>query len=545
MWWRTVILLAVPSGLAAADRTEQQMGECAASECFTPSPKKSASMLQVAAKGGSATGAVSAVSRMASRMAAAAATGHSAGMASGLQEAEALVDAFRGLSAVADKDPTHLSGVDKSALESVKDVVEKQIFENMQTTSNADQAEVDDYHAALVKCDTTRQAAQDGVVAGSLVTLKSARESHKLCRTAESEVSTKSSTALSDYQELEQIIPEPPPCTPYTKNLDSMAQYFNPETNPVLKWYKMYASMFEDKKAKSEAAGRERQSRVSSCDGLQRDTEQDYCSYKREVLSACGAYESCHKDSLGKYKEAKERVQKNEASRKAFHKSGHAVICHLEVVLKGLAHKTHESCTDDVAGLDSSRYAITYPAETDKAACDVSGVSSFPCDASWAAAEFSWMPPNVVAAACSRCASETPAPTPAPTAAPTPAPTAAPTPAPVTSCVIKSRDGSRTYQTCAPGWCDKLGYPSYNCGGGSACNGEAGIEKCKELLRKQEPMPSNGVTYQMLNHITDSTGSVCLGRLTLASKSGGVAEYRYPDGSWQGRGDRHNWFYCQ
>merc|ERR1719382_1006752 len=79
-----------------------------------------------------------------------------------LQEASALLSAFRSLGAVGngtDKNGTnnkthHLQDMDKDQLASIKDVINKTFFANLHNLNTEDQAEINSDHQLLMGCKT-------------------------------------------------------------------------------------------------------------------------------------------------------------------------------------------------------------------------------------------------------------------------------------------------------------------------------------------------------------------------------------------------------
>jgi len=338
-----------------------------------------------------------------------------------LQEASALVSAFKSLAAAGNGTNGTLKGVDKTQLAAIKDLINKTFFANLQNLSAEDQAEVTSDHAFLVQCGTPLRSSLSNDVANALAKLNASRTSHKHCRTAEAAAFMANTTAWSQYSALVQSIPPPPACPTYTQTLDAMEDYFDSAQNTQKKWYEDNAPVFAAKKTTYNNADQTLQSERTRCNGLQSTVEQDYCFYQVKLQTTCTTYKTCHRTNLGKYTATTARVRQSEATRKSLFKSGTAIICHLDVILTG--SKVHDDCTSEVSSVDTSSLDISYPAAPSKSTCDTTTVSAFPCDAGWIAAEYSWMPQGAAAAACSKCPSQTPAPTPQPTPQPTPAPT--------------------------------------------------------------------------------------------------------------------------
>lgn len=319
------------------------------------------------------------------------------------QEANALLSAFGALQA-ATNDTEHRKDIDEKLLVSIKETLNKTLFDNLKNQSAEDQAEVNADNNYLIQCDTLLNSSLSGTVAAALTALGASRKGHKDCRKNESAAFTANSTAWAAYLVLETQIPSPPACPQFTRKLDSMSKIFKPQDNAMLKWYEDNKPTFRAKEVAYQDADQTLQTKRTKCNGLQQAMEQDYCDYQTKLTSTCGTYVSCHQTNLARYRATKARVKQTEASRKSLYKSGRAIICHLEAVL---ARSTSHDCANSSANLDVSHLDIVYPVEPAQRSCDTSSVSDSPCDASWIAAEYSWMPQGTVAAACSRCPSET------------------------------------------------------------------------------------------------------------------------------------------
>jgi len=315
------------------------------------------------------------------------------------QEANALLSTLGALQA----DPND-NGINTTELDIIKETLNKALFDNLKLQSAEDQAEVNADHGYLIQCETDMNSSLSGTVSAAFTALGASRKGHKDCRKNESAAYMANSTAWAAYSVLETQIPDPPTCPQFTRKLDSMSNFFKPQSNAMLKWYEDYKPTFRAKEVTYEDADQTLQTERTKCNGLQQAMEQDYCDYQKKLTSTCGTYVSCHQTNLARYRASKARVKQTEASRKSLYKSGRAIICHLEALIAG---STRHDCANSSANLDVSHLAIDYPVEPAQLSCDTSSVSDSPCDASWIAAEYSRMPQGTVAAACSRCHSVT------------------------------------------------------------------------------------------------------------------------------------------
>mmetsp|Transcript_91045 Transcript_91045/g.283663 ORF Transcript_91045/g.283663 Transcript_91045/m.283663 type:complete len:230 (-) Transcript_91045:612-1301(-) len=197
--------------------------------------------------------------------------------------------------------------------------------------------------------------------------------------------------------------------------LSAMDAFFSFEDNGYIKWYLAKAAEFKAKQAAYDSANSALSAKHSEADRYQGNFENQYCSYKGQEIDMCSAYGTCRAGALASYDATTERVRLSEASRKAYLKSGHAVICHVNAIL-GKANKTHSQCEQELAGVDTAKLAMHFPSVPAAEQCDfTAAAASQPCDSTFRTAEYGGLPSDVHPTTCSRCTWESPTPSPSPT----------------------------------------------------------------------------------------------------------------------------------
>eukprot|EP00413_Alexandrium_margalefii_P010735 CAMPEP_0204526794 /NCGR_PEP_ID=MMETSP0661-20131031/8628_1 /ASSEMBLY_ACC=CAM_ASM_000606 /TAXON_ID=109239 /ORGANISM="Alexandrium margalefi, Strain AMGDE01CS-322" /LENGTH=625 /DNA_ID=CAMNT_0051532655 /DNA_START=30 /DNA_END=1905 /DNA_ORIENTATION=- len=340
-----------------------------------------------------------------------------------------ILAALRGLGESWGNGTTHLSNMDKQSLKDIINSITQTMFSNLDRLHSEDQTEVKSAHAAVVKCDTDRQSTLSGRVGEASVRTQAARESHLSSRTAQSALAIANTSSWSDYENLVSTI-TPPSCPTFTPTLPAMDVFFSSVDNSYIKWYMAKQVEFMAKKGAYESANSALGTKHSEADRLQRSFENQYCSYKGHEIDMCSTYGGCRMGALASYESTTKRVRLSEASRKAYLKSGHAVICHVKAIL-GEDNKTHSQCQQELAGVDSAQLDMLYPSVPAAYPCDFTAASaSQPCHSTFRSTEYGGLASNVHPTACSHCSWEPP--TPAPTSSPTMSPTPFPTPSPPT-----------------------------------------------------------------------------------------------------------------
>eukprot|EP00413_Alexandrium_margalefii_P017928 CAMPEP_0204529112 /NCGR_PEP_ID=MMETSP0661-20131031/9884_1 /ASSEMBLY_ACC=CAM_ASM_000606 /TAXON_ID=109239 /ORGANISM="Alexandrium margalefi, Strain AMGDE01CS-322" /LENGTH=818 /DNA_ID=CAMNT_0051535119 /DNA_START=37 /DNA_END=2493 /DNA_ORIENTATION=+ len=311
----------------------------------------------------------------------------------------------------------HLSGVDRKSLADVIEVIKQTMIGNLNQLHDKDQAEIIGDHASLVKCNADHQTTLSGVVAEASRRTQEARTSHITGRASESTLAITNSSKWSDYADLEKSV-NAPACPTYTSSLSAMDSFFNSEDNSYIKWYLTNQADFRAKKGAYDSANNALNAKRSENDGLQRSFETHFCAYKGKQIDMCSTYATCRANALARYNTTKENVRLAEASRKAYLKSGHAVICHLKVILEH--NTTHDHCEHELANANLTGLDIAYPSAPAANECtmDVAAASTnSPCTRSFQTTEYGDLASNVNPTSCMPCTWE-PAPTPAPTSAP-------------------------------------------------------------------------------------------------------------------------------
>mmetsp|Transcript_91053 Transcript_91053/g.283699 ORF Transcript_91053/g.283699 Transcript_91053/m.283699 type:complete len:433 (-) Transcript_91053:612-1910(-) len=325
-----------------------------------------------------------------------------------------ILAALHALRGSEDNGTSHLSNIDKKSLEGILDVLTKTMFGNLDKLHNEDQAEVNSAHAAVVKCNTDRQATLSGSVATASLSTQAAREMHLRGRANESALSTTNSSKWSDYENLITTI-KAPSCPTFTPTLTAMDVFFSSNDNSYIKWYLAMQAEYIAKKGSFERTKGTLLSKKAQADGLQRSFENQYCEYMGHQIDMCSTHGACHAGALASYKAAVNRVRQSEASRKSYLKSGHAVICHVKAIL-GKDNKTHSQCEQDLAGVDTAKLDMLFPSVPAADQCDVTAAAaSQPCDSTFRTAEYGGLPSDVHPTTCSRCTWESPTPSPSPT----------------------------------------------------------------------------------------------------------------------------------
>lgn len=451
-----------------------------------------------------------------------------------------------------------MSDAEKSSLE----IIEKMVG-NMQSASDTehaeDQAEVDRMRDLIQNC-TSHATASLAKVAAHNESVNSTRTAHATCREDEALARDAKDLACATYDS-HRGSNAPPACMPtalsaeYVKTDDSAKKKQMESCLEAAKsWLSPFYTKYEDCKSKKDAHTTNR----TECGSKQKAFEQAFCTYESKLEDACDAQRSCREKAIAARNAAHDGVKKSETARKADFAASRRLLCFLDVLRANNTHKEKTLNKCQKLEKQTSKYDIVYPAIPSPTDCTKEKTK--PCDSDWTSQQYetqAWHK-KANASTCQPCpmpatTTTTSTPTPSTTTTTTTATTTTTTTtitttaqvANVKSCIIKNQQGVKK-ANCNAGWCDFKAYPSYNCASGSVvgeCQGEAGIKLCKDKIKQKKPF-SNGKAYQLFNHVTGSTRSPCVGQLVEKPVTDGVKEFWFPHGDWQGRGDRHMWFYC-
>lgn len=301
---------------------------------------------------------------------------------------------------------SHLSGIDKVELEKVKNLIRGLLRDNMKKSHEEDQLEVDADFADLQNCSSNKDTALGQPANASLDAVNRAREMNRQCRSLESPLLSEQATSWELYSSLERTLPgKAPNCPSIPTTLSTMRTYFDPASNPYLKWMNETKALFKDRKQGYETAKRAASDKRQLCDEDQGKFERRFCSHRIYLTSTCSMYDTCYSTRLEKYKATKERVAGAEIQRKEFYKSSEAIVCHLNVIL-GKNGTDPSTCQSLLTDLSAADYHISYPEEPVKTDCSVSSVEVAPGTDDWISQEYSgegW-PANVQVADIQACA---------------------------------------------------------------------------------------------------------------------------------------------
>mmetsp|Transcript_44255 Transcript_44255/g.137822 ORF Transcript_44255/g.137822 Transcript_44255/m.137822 type:complete len:461 (+) Transcript_44255:70-1452(+) len=296
---------------------------------------------------------------------------------------------------------THLGGVDRDALSKILMTITQTLFDNLGVTHAADMSSLASAHAELVKCNTAKQSTATGPVSAATNATQAARIRHRESRSSESALATQNASAWAAYLLLETTIKQHA-CPTYVGSLSAMASFFAAKSNAYISWYLESQKEFDEKNGAFVNSTRALKTKRDEADGFQRSFMNNYCAYKGKQIQMCTTYSSCRADNLAHFRATLSRAKGNEKARKTFFMSGHAIVCHLKVLLR--KNKTHDDCKDEVSTYNASGYDVAVPAEPPALSCNTTAATSRgPCDQGFVQEEYGSLPSNVAVLPCSPC----------------------------------------------------------------------------------------------------------------------------------------------
>jgi len=148
------------------------------------------------------------------------------------------------------------------------------------------------------------------------------------------------------------------------------------------------------------------ENKTAECNGLQKDFEDAFCTYRTNLLAACGDLTDCYDNAVRNFQEIKDLVLESNTSRHVAFIAARQVQCYIRILMTdNLTFSALDEC--DHNAVDTSVLNLTIPELPSKSDCDTSFVDPYPCQDAWINSNYenkSWYKDsNISFDVCSPC----------------------------------------------------------------------------------------------------------------------------------------------
>ena len=121
--------------------------------------------------------------------------------------------------------------------------------------------------------------------------------------------------------------------------------------------------------------------KIAECNTLQSQYEQDFCSYRSDLLHVCSELDHCFEQISSLFDATNALILESNETRFRSFLVAKKVICYVDVLLRNLTINAIHQC--DNKQINTSELNFTFPPLPTKKSCDVNLVSVKPCDNAW------------------------------------------------------------------------------------------------------------------------------------------------------------------
>jgi hypothetical protein len=269
----------------------------------------------------------------------------------------------------------------------IKNLVNDELLPDLHKTRDAAQKIIDNNLAAIKKCNADSTERQTTVKSGVEAVTDTDRTTHAECRETEKDHLKNKTGRCAELDSFLNAIEEPAvlpdgrPRDRMVEYVEEMNAYFCPKGNTV--------ETLNDACTKAED---EHAAHQADCNEKQAVFELAFCTWRTELVDACGNLDTCHGDAVlawdSHVKATQELVKKWKTEFKALHK----IMCYTDVWLNN----------DDKTTVDADQYEKCKTTEEDdsvmevdpgtpeaKTACDLKPVETHPGSTNFPQVEYS------------------------------------------------------------------------------------------------------------------------------------------------------------
>jgi len=284
----------------------------------------------------------------------------------------------------------------KDKIQVIKDLVEKELIVDLQSTHSAADQQVTTNLASIVTCNTNGNTELTKIKGadGAETAVSTARTAHSTCREAQKGKSSEKDTAC---QALDQWLKEV--SNPATEPTEGSPGYRDQMVDYIEKMSDYYCpkgpKATEMKKACTDAEAAHA-THKSSCDQKQGAFESGFCQWRTRLVDTCSNLGTCYSDALKVYNDHKTATTDLVAKWKVEYSALKKISCYCDVWLGDeAAAKTLASC--ESLNVDTTPMDIDFKTPADKITCSLDAVANYPGTAAFKTNEYKDFADYVVA----------------------------------------------------------------------------------------------------------------------------------------------------